>query len=227
MSNGFDPVKAPVNRLLDRLQKLDELITRLATRYDVETRINEKSLIRIDLDQAKQTYDEALAEYESLSTRFQGSSSTELANADTQLQSMDQKLDALLVQQRILAVVITQLTDQQREDTEAVLSAVQQDHISDQDLQQTLSAMQVALSSLQQSGKLLGSPLAEPVAEAKAIFDDTKIDVKHKLKTTIPLIPFILSYENEISLGSGANLQAAWANIKNKIRHKDQPANPS
>ena len=227
MSNGFDPVKAPAERLLGRLQTLNERITRLEERYDAESRINEQDLIKQDLDQAKRTYDEALAEYQRLASQPQSSSSAELVRAETQLQSMDQKLDTMLFQQRLLALAVNRLSQQQREDTNAVLAAVQMNQLPEQYLQQILSALQADLSSLQQSGMLLGSPLEQPVVEAKAIFDDTKLDVKHKLKTTIPLIPFILSYETEISLDSGANLHAVWDKLVARIRHKVQPANPS
>jgi hypothetical protein len=45
--------------------------------------------------------------------------------------------------------------------------------------------------------------------KATEVLDDTKIDVGHKLKVALPIIPGILSYETELSLKGGGNLDKA------------------
>jgi len=43
--------------------------------------------------------------------------------------------------------------------------------------------------------------------------DDPHVDVKHKLKVMIPVLPF-LAYEGEIALGSRAKLQEIWRALR-------------
>jgi hypothetical protein len=50
------------------------------------------------------------------------------------------------------------------------------------------------------------------------VVDDPKLDVTHKLKVSIPIIPLILSYETEVELKSGLNLKAAWQRLKVRVR---------
>lgn len=50
------------------------------------------------------------------------------------------------------------------------------------------------------------------------VIDTPRSTVKHKLKIAAPIIPFILSYQGEIELTSGLNLQAAWKRLLSKLR---------
>jgi len=61
---------------------------------------------------------------------------------------------------------------------------------------------------------------SQVVSEAKNLsemVDDPKLDVSHKLKVSIPIIPLILTYETEVGLKSGLNLKAAWQRLKAKV----------
>lgn len=227
MTDEFDPLKAPTARMVARLKTLNDLMTKLETRYDAETRINERTLLKSDLENAKQTYSQVLSEYQSLVGGSTGSPSTELIGANIQLQNIDQKLDIMVMEQRFIAMVIARLSIQQRSDTDAVLAGIQQNTFPDEDLQQTFSDIRAAFNALHIDTKLIASPLADPVTNAIAIFEDTKLDVKHKLKVTIPLIPFMLSYETEIGVDGSTNLSAVWEKLTSKLRAKNQPANPT
>ena len=46
------------------------------------------------------------------------------------------------------------------------------------------------------------------------------LDTKHSLKLTIPLIPFILTYEGELGTGAGIKLKETWQNLKSKLFSK-------
>jgi hypothetical protein len=60
--------------------------------------------------------------------------------------------------------------------------------------------------------------LVREVENLSAVVDDPKLDVSHKLKVSIPIIPLILSYETEVELKSGLNLKAAWQRLKVRVR---------
>ena len=53
------------------------------------------------------------------------------------------------------------------------------------------------------------------------VVDDPKIDVKHRLKVAVPIIPAILKYEGIIALESGVNLEKAWKWLKKKMGGKN------
>ncbi|MDU9049168.1 MAG: toll/interleukin-1 receptor domain-containing protein [Candidatus Electrothrix sp. Rat3] len=51
-----------------------------------------------------------------------------------------------------------------------------------------------------------------------SIVDDPKVNVSNKLKVTLPIIPFLLSYEGECQLTSGCNLRLILQRVAEKIR---------
>lgn len=86
-------------------------------------------------------------------------------------------------------------------------------------MQETLDAVSQIFSEItaSESGRF-DSRLITEVAVASDVVDDPKLDVGHKLKVSIPIIPLILSYEGEIDLKSGLNLKKAWQKFKTWIR---------
>jgi hypothetical protein len=42
------------------------------------------------------------------------------------------------------------------------------------------------------------------------VADDPNLEVKHKLKVTIPIVPLFLSYEGELGLSSSRKLSEVW-----------------
>ena len=82
-----------------------------------------------------------------------------------------------------------------------------------------MSALQQALLEIRQTE--IGLYDSQMMTEAKSlseVVDDPKLDVTHKLKVSIPIIPLILSYETEVGLKSGLNLKAAWLRLKARVR---------
>jgi chromosome segregation ATPase len=49
------------------------------------------------------------------------------------------------------------------------------------------------------------------------IINSPTIDTRHALKVSIPIIPFILSYEGDLGLGSGVDLKKLWQQWKTKF----------
>ena len=89
-------------------------------------------------------------------------------------------------------------------------------------MQETLDAVSQIFSEItaSESGRF-DSRLTTEVAVASDVVDDPKLDVSHKLKVSIPIIPLIISYEGEIDLKSGLNLKKAWKKINTWIRDKE------
>ena len=52
------------------------------------------------------------------------------------------------------------------------------------------------------------------------VVDDLRLDVSHKLKVSLPIIPLILSYEGEVGIKSGVILKAAWEGFTVRVRGK-------
>jgi len=89
-------------------------------------------------------------------------------------------------------------------------------------MQETLDAVSQIFSEIttSENGRF-DSRLVTDVAIASEVVNDPKLDVGHKLKVTIPIIPLMLSYEGEIDLKSGLNLKKAWQKLKTWIRDKE------
>ena len=47
---------------------------------------------------------------------------------------------------------------------------------------------------------------------------DPELDVKQKLKVTLPIVPMLVEYEGEFELGSGFNIRSAWERLIAKLR---------
>jgi len=155
---------------------------------------------------------------------------------------MDTKLDALLAgqtgireglsglrqavlarfdasEQTIIAAVIERLDQSQLVITQAVLQAVEAGHVPESELQETLTAVQYALSEIRRQGvSVSDSTLANEVECLSEVVDAPKLDIKHKLKIAVPIIPFILSYEGEVELKSGLNLEATWKRLVARVQ---------
>ena len=155
---------------------------------------------------------------------------------------MDAKLDALLEGQEairddlvalrrtvldrfdageraLIAAWVERLDQAQLETVATVLEAIDAGAVPTRELEETLVAVRAALTELREGGTPLEERLPPGAVErlAEAV-DAPRLDVRHKLKVALPIIPWLLSYEGEIELGSGVDLEAAWRRILRKIR---------
>ena len=86
-------------------------------------------------------------------------------------------------------------------------------------LQETLAALEETLLEIQRQGSgFLDPTLVHEVEHVREVVQSPELEVKHKLKITAPIIPLILSYEGQIELGSGLDLEAAWKRLIAKVR---------
>jgi hypothetical protein len=170
-----------------------------------------------------------------------GEPSGKLRDVAAQLRQMGTKLDALLAgqkaiqenladlrqavlarfdasEQTIIAAVVERLDQSQLATIQTVLDAIEAGRIPESDLQETLLAMQQALAEIQQRDIVFSDPaLTTEVEQLAEVVDAPRLEVKHKLKVTVPIIPLLLSYEGEVELKSGLNLEAAWRRLVDKV----------
>ena len=221
-----------------RLQQLAEHIEqdlRLLKEYEDALRYEDdprrKERYRREIAQLRESAARYRREYEEL-RRQAPAAAVALGAISNQLDRMDARLDALLQGQEALQVslsdlrqtvldrfdtgeraLIAALTEHldraQLETVAAILEALETESISRQEMEATLKVVREALAALQQSGVL--SP--ERYRNFQEAVDAPHLDVQHKFKAAIPMIPGLLAYEWEIGLGSGADLEAAWRRL--------------
>lgn len=63
--------------------------------------------------------------------------------------------------------------------------------------------------------------LAAAVQHAAEVVSAPGLDVKHKLKVTIPILPALVAYEGEMELGGGLNLEEAWKALCKWVRRPE------
>ena len=215
-----DPPRLPDRDPTPEEQKTLAVISDREEKLKAHTRLREK--IRAERDalylrrrKCRALATKALFQGMSLSPAWQvamGKATTE-DDASNKLRLMNTKLDALLGQTTI------RMDQSQLAVTQAVLNAIEAGRVPETELQETLTAMQHTLSEIRQRGAALPDPaLASEIESLSEVFDAPKLDAKHKLKITVPIIPFLLSYEGEVELKSGLNLEAAWKRLVARVQ---------
>ena len=104
---------------------------------------------------------------------------------------------------------------------QSIMDGMEAHRVPESELQETLNAVQQVLSEIKQNKTGMYDP--QLVSEAKnlsEVVDDPKLDVSHKLKVSLPIIPYILTYETEVGLKSGLNLKAAFQGLTARLRGK-------
>lgn len=106
-----------------------------------------------------------------------------------------------------IAAIAQKLDQYQVAVTQTLLNGLEANQLSESDIQDVWALLEK---------RILALPSAQsPIAE---IIKDPELDAKHKLKVSIPIIPFVLDYEGELELGSGFNISTAWEWVKTKLR---------
>jgi len=98
-------------------------------------------------------------------------------------------------EQTIIAAVIERLDQDQLATVQTVLNAIEAELVPLGELEETLVAVQRTLAEIQQQGvDLPDSTLTgEEVERLSELVDAPKLDAKHKLKVTVPIIPVFLA----------------------------------
>lgn len=119
------------------------------------------------------------------------------------------------VERRTIDSITERLDQTQAEAVQTILDAIENNQIREAEMARAISAVQQALAELKQRGTALPEH-----AELEETLSAPNLDVKHRLKFSIPIVPLLLEYEGEIELGSRLNLESVWNRLADKFRRK-------
>lgn len=220
--------------LENNITKDEELLNDFedALRYETNPRVI--GGYRQQIERQKESITRYKYEMKELQQELAGkpSAQIQLQNVDNQLQQMDNKINILLSGQAaiytnindmrlallnrydasertIIGTIAQQLNQNQLVLTQQLLDAVENNQVSEPQMQQMLAVLEERIPSLPPSQ-----------AAAVEIIKDPELDAKHKLKVTLPIIPMLVEYEGELELGSGFNIKSAWEQLIAKLRRK-------
>jgi hypothetical protein len=179
-----------------------------------------------DLKKKQIEYENELIELESQSSNEQA---PQFQNIAKQLQGIDNKIDLLLdgqstlsqsllfhfnsVEQLLVQPFIQRLGDSDLIQVQASLETIDTKQLNEEE------ALIILTETKQLLTELKSRNLSLPVSgkDIDEIINYPTLDTKHSLKLTIPIIPFILTYEGELGTGTGIKLKETWQKL-NKIK---------
>lgn len=119
-------------------------------------------------------------------------------------------------EQALIHMVVQRLTSDQLDLTRTALQEADRDP-NTPEFTQLVAAVVAALPDVQQHLVAENMAAANHLAQVAPVIQAPTADIKQKLKLSIPLIPFLLSFETELNLNSAANLTAAWERLKERF----------
>jgi hypothetical protein len=171
-----------------------------ATRYQEEANELRKQVLN-EQTATMQILDERLDQIVSDLRLLKGGQIAILGRLDQSRQTLLNRYD--VSQQRVIAVLTQQLNQSQLLMTQTLLDALEENQLTESEMNQMWALLEERMIAL--------PPSQSSITE---IVKDPQIDAKHKLKASVPIIPFILDYEGELELGTGFNIKTAWDKIK-------------
>jgi hypothetical protein len=249
VSSSFNPYLIQIEQLEAQIQQDQTLLSELTERLRVVAADPlEARRLQLDCDHVRRLYDKHLAEWESLQQRPTVAASPAGQNIGSQLEKMgaqltdvQQELQGLrgdvgslrsdilarfdTHEQAVIAALVQRLDDEQLAITRAGLQAVESaPDVSE--LHPLLTTVTTELQALRRQIEAGSRPETQPLAAAMRVLEDPKLEFKHKLKVSLPLIPGILSYERELGLGTNANLRAAYDRLRDWVRARRPDTHP-
>ncbi len=227
-----------LRQLADNIQQDLELLKEYEDKLRYEDDPRRKARYRKEIEELRKSATRHRQEYEELRATA-GEPTLVMADVADQLGQMDAKLDTLLDgqgairgdlsglrrailnryevgEQAIIAAMVKHLDQAQLGTVAAVLEVTDAGTLSRREMEEILTAVQDALAMLRQSG----AQLPRQAQRFQEVVDAPHLDVQHKFKVAIPIIPGLLAYEGEIGLGSGADLEAAWHRLVERMKGK-------
>lgn len=135
-------------------------------------------------------------------------------------QALLERYDA--AERAIVRAVVERLDEGQVATAQLVLAALDAGQVPSAEIESAVTTISEALTELKAQPALLeGRGLTQEALQLSDVIDSPSVDASHKLKLTVPIIPFILSYEGEIGLKASVNLRAAWRGLLSRIRSKE------
>jgi hypothetical protein len=201
-----------------------------ALRYETNPRI--KSGYQREISQLRESANRYQQEFTDLQAELAEDPLATTATVSGQLNQIDTKLNLLLASQsavhedlvqmrqalldrydaneQVIVAVLSEGFDQtQIALTQVLLNGLETNQIPEPEMQQMLAVIEERIPSL--------PPSQASVAE---VIKSPNLDAKHKLKVTLPIVPFIVDYEGELELGAGFDIKAAWEQLIAKMRRR-------
>ena len=227
-----------IQQLADNIRKDMDLLNDYENELRYETDPRRLARYRREIERQQESLSRYQQEYGELRGQLTGEPPAGMQDTADQLRQMDAKLDNLLggqkvmqndlkdfrktllarfddSEQTIISTVVQRLDQNQSATVRSILDEMEANRLPENELRETLSAVLQALSEIKRNeAGYYDSRLVSEAANLSEVVDDPKLDVNHKLKVSIPIIPFILSYETEVGLKSGLKLKTAWQRLK-------------
>ncbi len=231
-------IERRIQQLADNIRKDMDLLNDYENELRYETDPRLLARYRREIERQHESLSRYQQEYAKLCGQLTGEPSAGMQDTADMLRQMDAKLDGLIggqkvmqddledfrktllarfddSEQTIISTVVQRLDQNQSATVQSILDGIDANRLPESELQETLSAVVQALSEIKQNkAGYCDSQLVSEAANLSEVVDDPKLDVNHKLKVSIPIIPLILKYEAEVGLKSGLNLKTAWQRLK-------------
>ena len=237
-------IELRTQQLANNIRKDMDLLEDYEDELRYETDPRRLARYRREIERQRESLSRFQQEYDDLQKQVIGEPPAEMQETEDQLRQMNDKLDDLLGgqkvmqddlkdfrkillarfdanEQAIISTIVQRLDQSQLATVQSILAGIETHSLLESELQETLNAVQQSLSEIKQNKT--GMYDSQVVSESKNLsemVDDPRLDVSHKLKVSLPIIPLILSYEGEVGLKSGLNLKAAWEGLKARVRDK-------
>jgi hypothetical protein len=218
--------------LSDNIEKDNILLKEYENAWRLEDDPRRKSRYRQEIECMKNSAQAYKQEYEELEQQATGGHAVELQNLADQLEKIDSQMNLILSGQIAIYVglseiresIISRYDESERTLVKTLTNQLNQNQLV---LTQTLlisldseqpqeSEMQRVIKLLEQKILALPHPQENQLNVLK-ILQNPEIGTTHKLKISIPIIPFLVDYEGEIELGTSFNFQSAWKWVKNNL----------
>ena len=237
-------IELRIQQLADNIRKDIDLLKDYEDELGYETDPRNMARYRREIVRQRESLSRYQQEYDELRGYGTGAVPAGMQDTANMLHQMDAKLDGLLggqkviqddlkdfrkillarfdaSEQTLISTIVERLDQNQLDTVQSILDGMEVNRVPESELEETLNAVHQSLSEIKLNE--VGYYDSEMVSEAKNLskmVDDPRLDVSHKLKVSVPIIPLILSYEGEVGIKSGVNLKAAWEGLTARVRGK-------
>lgn len=234
-SNSF--IELRLKHLDDNIEQDLALLKKYEDTLRYEDEPRRKAKYQREIEQLRESANRYQQELDELQKQIISEPNVHTQTVAIQLQQVNTKLDRLSAGQKaiyeninylrqgllvhykasernIIAAITEQLDQAQITTISTILDALEADQVSEGEMQDILQSIYLSLTTLQQRG------IALPVHQKTLaeVINRAELDTKHRLKVSLPIIPFLLDYEGELELGTGIKLKAVLQELWVRFR---------
>jgi hypothetical protein len=112
--------------------------------------------------------------------------------------------------------IIERLSIERVQELGEVIKALEAQHLSQQEMMDLLTEIGQAILEAREHEILPGT--GRDIVELTQAIDGPNLEAAHKLKLSIPIIPYLLDYETELGLNSKIDLEKAWNWLRSRLQ---------